>query len=148
MSRDLKDLDESIRGICKGAIEAMKNDATLKKLGVTGIFISETKRSLAVQMAYYSRGRMKDLSDVRKMYIAAGLYNPSDAECRTPNTWTLASKHIEGLAIDLVPMIDGVIAWNAPLAVWERMGAIGKDYGLAWGGDWEQKDYPHFQKKI
>jgi len=25
------------------------------------------------------------------------------------------------------------------------MGEIGKKYGLVWGGDWKEKDLPHFE---
>ena len=95
-------------------------------------------------MAYYSRGRM-NIDDVKAMYKAAGLYNLSDSEAKTCNTWTLKSKHIEGKAIDLCPVINGKNAWNADESIWERMGKIGEENGLTWGGRWEQKDLPHFE---
>lgn len=126
------------------ALVDMLADKELKALGVSDIYISETRRDLAVQMAYYSRGRMA-INDVKKMYAAAGLYAISDKEAQTPNTWTLASKHLDGKAIDLVPVINGRATWSAPQKVWDIMGKIGKENGLEWGGDWDTPDLPHFQ---
>jgi hypothetical protein len=145
MSKELKDLALNVQGPAAKALEEMKSDLQLKKLGVTGILISETLRPLAVQMAYFSRSRMA-VSDVKKMYAAAGLYKISDTEAQSKNTDTLSSMHIQGRAIDLVPEIDGVIAWNAPNDVWKRMGEIGEKYGFTWGGRWPDfPDKPHFQ---
>lgn len=145
MSKDLADLDPKIRTMAETAFQKMNESSILCGLGVAAVGISETKRSLAVQMAYYSRSRMKNIEDVKKMYKAAGLYYPSDAECNTANTWTLQSKHIDGLAVDFVPIRNGSYWWSAPLTVWEEMGKIGKECGLKWGGDWQTKDCPHFE---
>lgn len=145
MSKDLIDLDEMFRVKATKAFTAMNTSETLHALGVQSVAISETKRDLTVQMAYYSRGRMKDPADVKAMYKAAGLYTPSETECNTPNTWTLSSKHILGKAVDFVPVKDGKLWWNAPVSVLNEMGKIGKSCGLEWGGDWKEKDYFHFQ---
>lgn len=145
MSKDLADLDPKIRTMAETAFQKMNESSILCGLGVAAVGISETKRSLAVQMAYYSRSRMKNIEDVKKMYRAAGLYYPSDAECNIANTWTLQSKHIDGLAVDFVPIRNGSYWWSAPLTVWEEMGKIGKECGLKWGGDWKNKDCPHFE---
>ena len=145
MSRELTDLDSRIKDKAIKAYQEMNKSLRLQELGVDAVAISETRRSLAVQMAYYSRSRMRDIEDVRKMYKAAGLYCPTDKECITPNTWTLASKHIEGLAIDFVPVRNGTYWWTAPVTVWEEIGKIGKSCGLKWGGDWKNKDCPHFE---
>jgi hypothetical protein len=144
MSNKISDMMPEAGAKVTLAIEKMKNDAVLKKEGVTGIFINETLRSLAVQMAYYSRSRMA-VADVKKMYSAAGLYRIGDEEAKKAVTWTLASNHIQGLAADLVPEINGIISWNAPAAVWQRMGEIGGECGLTWGGKWTQPDNPHFE---
>ena len=146
MSKDLLDLDEAFRAKASKAFTELNKSETLHQLGVQSVAISETKRELSVQMAYYSRGRMKDPADVRAMYNAAGLYSPSEAECKTPNTWTLHSKHLTGRAVDFVPVKDGRLWWNAPVKVLEEMGKIGKACGMSWGGDWKTKDYFHFEK--
>lgn len=145
MSKLISELDPSMQKKARAAWEAMQNDVQLKNCGVETVAISETRRDLAVQMAYYSRGRM-EVKDVRMMYAVAGLYDPSDMECRTINTNTLRSKHINGLAIDLVPVKDNKYWWNAPKEVWERMGEIGEKFGLKWGGRWKDfQDCPHFE---
>lgn len=144
MSRNLNELNNSIYYKAKSAIEIMQNDQQLKDAGVSNVYISETRRALAVQMAYYSRSRMS-VKDVQKMYRAAGLYDISESEAKTPNTWTLESKHLTGNAIDLVPEKNGKPWWNAPESVWERMGEIGEQCGMSWGGRWKTKDCPHFE---
>ncbi len=144
MSRNLNDLDNSIYYKAKQAIEIMQNDRQLKDAGVSNVFISETRRALSTQMAYYSRSRMS-VSDVKKMYKAAGLYDISESEAKTPNTWTLESKHLNGKAIDIVPEKNGKAWWSAPAEVWERMGKIGEECGMNWGGRWKTKDCPHFE---
>lgn len=144
MGKQISELDYSMQAKARTAWDCMKTNEKLKELGVTDIAISETKRSLAVQMAYYSRSRMAP-ADVRRMYAAAGLYDPTEAECKTANTWTLDSKHIQGKAIDFVPVKDGKYWWNAPEEVWEIMGLIGEEAGLKWGGRWKNKDCPHFE---
>lgn len=144
MSKLIADLQPQFQTKARNAYELMQKDQDLKDMGVEAIAISETKRSLVTQMAYYSRGRM-DPEDVKKMYAAAGLYDISTEEAKTPNTWTLKSKHIDGLAIDLVPVKDGKYWWTAPYLVWERMGEIGESVGLSWGGRWKTADCPHFE---
>jgi len=145
MGKSIKELEYSMQSRAQAAWDRMNNDKRLQEMGVASVAISETGRSLAVQMAYYSRSRMLP-ADVRRMYAAAGLYDPTDEECRTACTWTLDSKHIQGKAIDFVPVNTvGKYWWNAPEEVWERMGEIGEENGLKWGGRWKNKDCPHFE---
>ena len=146
MSNQIKDLEKTVRPFATKAYNAMNTSSVLKKMGVDKVIIVETKRELAVQMAYYSRSRMKDIKDVKAMYKAAGLYEPSDWECNTANTQTLNSNHIKGIAIDFAPYKNGKIWWDAPDSVWNEMGKIGKKYGFSWGGDWKGfVDKPHFE---
>lgn len=55
------------------------------------------------------------------------------------------SKHQYGLAIDVVPIIDSVAQWdNAKL--WRKVGVIGEQLGLRWGGRWKSLYDPgHFE---
>lgn len=141
----LRELSPLIFNKAEKALKEMKKSKKLIDLGVTDIYVNEGKRQLATQMAYYSRGRMA-VDDVKKMYKAAGLYTPTDTECKTKNTNTLESKHLKGQAVDIVPMKDTKIWWDAPDAVWEEMGRIGKSCGLYWGGDWiDFQDKPHYE---
>lgn len=145
MSKSIKDMDYSVQKKAQQMYDAMNNSVPLKELGVESVAISETKRELATQMAYYSRGRMEP-KDVRKMYAAAGLYDPSEIECRTVNTNTLNSNHLSGRAIDLVPVRGEKMWWDAPATVWEIMGQIGEEHGFKWGGRWKDfPDSPHFE---
>ena len=146
MSNQIKDMDKKVQDAATKTYRAMNNSTVLKKLGVEKVIIVETKRDLAVQMAYYSRSRMKEPSFVKAMYKAAGLYEPSITECNTANTQTLNSNHIKGIAIDFAPYKAGKVWWNAPDTVWNEMGKIGKKYGFSWGGDWKGfVDKPHFE---
>ncbi|MBK7653595.1 MAG: M15 family metallopeptidase [Flammeovirgaceae bacterium] len=55
------------------------------------------------------------------------------------------SKHQYGLAVDVVPVIDSVAQWdNAKL--WRKVGAVGEQLGLRWGGRWKELYDPgHFE---
>ena len=141
---DISKLKGTLYNKAIAALEEMRNDAELKRMGVTGIAVSESLREVAVQMAYYSRSRMS-IADVKAMYKAAGLYAIGDAEAKRAVTWTLESKHIRGEAIDLVPTNGGAYWWSAPPEVWKRMGEIGEKHGLTWGGRWKNTDCPHFE---
>ena len=74
-------------------------------------------------------------------------------------TWTLKSKHIDGLAVDLAPFADGKIDWN-DLAKFDAIGAAMKKAAaemgvtIRWGADWDrdgklrekgESDSPHFE---
>lgn len=74
-------------------------------------------------------------------------------------TWTMKSKHIEGMAVDLAPLIDGAIDWK-DLKKFDQIAAAmieaGKEVGVLvrWGRDWNQNgrpgekgesDSPHFE---
>lgn len=144
MGKLINELDMIMQPRARNTWEDLQKDSALKEMGVDSVAISETRRQLAVQMAYYARGRM-EAADVKRMYSAAGLYDPTEAECKTPNTWTLDSKHIQGRAIDFVPVKEGRYWWNAPKEVWERIGEIGERNGLKWGGRWKNQDCPHFE---
>jgi peptidoglycan L-alanyl-D-glutamate endopeptidase CwlK len=65
-------------------------------------------------------------------------------------TTTMKSRHLDGHAVDLAPMIGGEVRWDWPL--YHRLAAIVKDaataegVGIEWGGDWKTfKDGPHWQ---
>ncbi len=55
------------------------------------------------------------------------------------------SAHNFRIAFDVVPVQNGKAVWNN-LEVWKQIGAIGKELGLQWAGDWKKfKEFPHFQ---
>lgn len=59
------------------------------------------------------------------------------------------SYHNWGLAFDAAPLVNGEVDWNNT-ALFDRMGALGQQVGLEWGGHWTTYqialvDLPHFQ---
>lgn len=149
MSKKIDDLAPEFRARVEQMLAAMKNDQRLHELGAADVLVVETRRDLSTQMAYFARGRMAP-DDVRTMFAAAGLWSLTDKETQTPVTWTLKSKHIDGLAIDLCPSKDGKACWwDAPDVVWQRMAQIAEDCGVAAGYRWAppKQDRPHFEAK-
>lgn len=60
------------------------------------------------------------------------------------------SKHITGRAIDVAPVIDGVVRWDWPpfYKIKDAMKQAAKEFNIIiiWGGDWKSfKDGPHFE---
>jgi len=111
------------------------------------LIITCTYRSQAEQDELYAQGRTKPGRIV---------------------TWTRSSLHSATLAdgrpgsqaFDVVPLRYGKPVWGTSgngldddptddetddLELWERVGTIGMSVGLEWGGNWRQKDRPHFQ---
>lgn len=147
MSRRIEDLDPVCQQAARDAIAAMQSDGELKRSGVAGILVTETRRELPVQMAYFARGRMAP-EHVRMMYDAAGIKQQlSDKETQTAITTTLKSRHLSGLAMDIVPVkADGTAWWDAPARVWMRMATIAEGFGWESGVRWKDfPDYPHLQ---
>lgn len=92
-----------------------------------------TRRTQAEQEELYARGRTKSGRKV---------------------TWTLKSKHLDGLAFDIVILRGRVAQWDVKVDVDEngipdytQAGQIGEALGLTWGGRWETPDFPHFELK-
>lgn len=55
------------------------------------------------------------------------------------------SKHQYGLAVEVVPVIDSVAQWDN-VKLWRKVGAIGEQLGLRWGGRWRNPYDPgHFE---
>lgn len=55
------------------------------------------------------------------------------------------SKHQYGLAIDVVPLVDSVAQWD-DYRLWKKIGMVGEQLGLRWGGRWRNPYDPgHFE---
>jgi hypothetical protein len=158
LHHDIESLVPACREKCRAFLDAASRDKTLKDLGYVGAVLNETRRELVVQFAYAMRGRMTKRPEdssyasseqwVKRAFVKAGLWALSDDEARRPCTWTLDSKHIDGLAFDAGPSKNGrSIDWNAPDRAWEALHAIGKDLGLVCGADFpgRTKDSPHYE---
>ena len=84
------------------------------------IFITETYRSQERQNELWEQGRTKPGNIV---------------------TWTLNSRHTGRKAWDIA--CKGGVLYNA--GILSMAGAVGKELGITWGGDWETPDRPHFE---
>jgi len=117
--------------------------------------IQETLRTAEVQAAYYAQGR-ENLEEINNLRTIAGLYLLRADEAKKVITRARHSAHQDGLAADIVPVLEsGKIPWvitadNA--ALWLTFGRLGQEAGLEWGGTWPQLDkygigwdYPHYQ---
>ncbi len=68
---------------------------------------------------------------------------------------TMASKHIDGLAVDLYPYYNGKVQVGAPVAKWKEISTAMKaaaaelGFKITWGGDWKTFiDMPHYQLEV
>jgi len=119
-----------------------------KELGEDRYVVFEGRRSVLVQEAYYAQGR-EPLEDVNKKRAAAGLYLLRSEKDNYVITWTLKSKHIDGLAMDVLPA-DGMgnPTWDFAhyRSVFETIRDCGRRAGLTCGADWTATpDWPHYQ---
>ena len=125
--------------------EAKNPYSIFHKHGIACFIIRETLREVPVQMAKATRGRMSP-EWVKLFHKKAGIRDLSDREAMTRVTDTLESKHLEGLAADIVPTLDMVTPWwSAPEEVWERMYVIAEIKGLVCQ---EEVGSPHFEELV
>lgn len=117
MSRSIEDLTVETQAAYLEFEEGMK------EAGIDYI-VTCTRRTQEEQNALYEQGRSKPGPVV---------------------TWTRKSRHIDGTAFDIVIMENGKPCWNTANKNWKHAGAIGRKCGLVWGGDWVNKDFPHFE---
>lgn len=83
-------------------------------------------RSFEEQQSLYNKGRTE----------------PGD---KVTNAKPGQSWHNYGLAVDIVFKPSGKWSW-AEEHDWNKLGEVGKELGLEWGGDWKSfQDRPHFQ---
>lgn len=104
----------------------------LQKCSAEGIelIVGEAYRSMDRQAELYAQGRETEGKIVTNA-------KPGD------------SMHNYGLAFDIAPTTDGKVDWNKPPEWWNRIGQIGKEAGMKWGGDFTGlNDKPHFQYPI
>ena len=122
-SRKIEDLLPDV------AVKAREFKALALTNGID-VLITSTYRDFESQNALYAQGRTTPGAIVTK---AKGGYS-----------W-----HNYRVAFDVVPVVNGKAVWSTSgpnLAVWLKLGQLGKFIGLEWAGDWVSfKEYPHFQ---
>ena len=89
------------------------------------LLVTSTLRTFEEQAELFAKGRTTP--------------GPKVTNAKPGESW-----HNFGLAFDVVPLINGKAVWDSPF--WERIGALGKQVDLVWGGDFRSfKDRPHFE---
>jgi hypothetical protein len=118
-------------------------------IGEDRYIVYEGHRTRQVQEAYYAQGR-ETLDKVNVLRKAAGLYLLKSEKDNYTITWTLKSKHIDGLAMDVLP-VDGRGNPTWDLAhyrkTFEDIRNCGRAAGLDCGADWPEpkRDWPHYE---
>ncbi len=117
-SRRLEDMHSLIADKAQQLIEAAQAE------GIE-ILVTNTLRSFEEQAELFAIGRTKPREKV--------------TNAKSGEPW-----HNFGLAFDVVPLVNGKAVWDSPF--WNRIGELGKQVGLVWGGDFQSfKDKPHFE---
>ena len=149
LSRKIEDLSPITKELVEKAISIL-NEKNID------FFINETYRSLDVQEAYYASGR-KTLSEVNILRKKAGLYLYQTDKENIVITKAMpgTSAHNYRLAIDIYPLKNGKINWNATkkdfARIYEVLKSVSKEtkdgtYKLEAGLDWTSFiDMPHWQ---
>ena len=134
-SRNIDDLRPFVALKCRAFISACKQEGI-------DIIITSTYRDNESQNALYAQGRTKPGRKVTNAKAGQSYHN-----------WRVA--------FDVVPLRNGKPVWGTSgngidddpadddkddLELWQRIGALGKQFGLEWGGDWKTfREFPHFQ---
>jgi len=119
-SRNLDDLLPPVR---------TRVDAFLKSCKDKGIdlLVTSTYRDIESQDELYAQGRTKAGNVVTN---ARGGWSFHNYRC----------------AVDVVPLVNGKPDWDGKNLIWAQIGAIGKECGLDWAGEWTKfKELAHFQ---
>jgi D-alanyl-D-alanine carboxypeptidase-like protein len=119
VNRDLGLLAPAFRD----AVERAIADCTA---GGLDAYVYEAYRSPELQALYYARGRT--------------VVPPTRPVTYAPTN--LQSWHGYGLAVDVISRAH---LWDRPEAWFAQVAEIFRKYGCRWGGEWQQKDLPHFQ---
>lgn len=117
--RDLDLLAPRFREAVEAAI------AECNELGLDA-YVYEGYRTRQLQEAYYQRGRTEKPPKRPVTNARSNLYS-----------W-----HGYGLAVDVISREH---RWNRPFEWWAEVASVFRRHGCDWGGDWRQKDLPHFQ---
>ena len=84
--------------------------------------------------------------------VLEGLRTPARQRelVKTGASQTMNSRHLNGHAVDIAPLVGGKVSWDWPLyhklAAAVRHAADAERVAVEWGGDWRKfKDGPHWQ---
>ena len=117
-SRNLEDLDPLVAGKAEQLVQLAAAE------GIE-ILVTSTLRTFEEQAELFAIGRTEPGNKV--------------TNAKPGESW-----HNFGLAFDVVPLVNGKAVFDSPF--WNRIGELGKQVGLVWGGDFRSfKDKPHFE---
>lgn len=119
VSRDLNLLAPAFRAAVEAAI------AECQALGLDA-YVYEAYRSPELQAIYYARGRTVVPPTTPVTYAATNL-----------QSW-----HGYGLAVDVISRAHD---WDRPESWFAEVAQVFARHDCRWGGEWKQKDLPHFQ---
>lgn len=118
-SRKIEDLNETVAAKCKQLI----HECDMQGID---LIVTSTYRDFESQEKLYAQGRTDPGAIVTKARGGDSIHNYR-------------------MAFDVVPVVGGKAVWNDNV-LWRKIGKIGTDIGLEWGGSWTNfKDFPHFQ---
>lgn len=121
MSRDLHDLKSEVRPLVDSFLAAGLAEGI-------DILVTCTLRTNEEQAALYAQGRTTP--GIVVTHAKAG-----------------QSAHNYGLAIDVVPIVNGKPDWIGAHPIWQQVGRLGQAAGLEWAGgpDYPFHELAHFQ---
>ena len=130
----LKGVNPSLVKVVERAIELTEQD----------FLVLEGVRSK--EQCYINYGKGRTAAQCSAKGVPTKYAQPSLSKVTWLNN-PLASKHVTGNAVDLVP---SPVDWNTIskfTTISKAMKQAAKELGvdLEWGGDWAKKDYPHFE---
>ena len=130
----LKGVNPSLVKVVERAIELTEQD----------FLVLEGVRSK--EQCYINYGKGRTAAQCSAKGVPTKYAQPSLSKVTWLNN-PLASKHVTGNAVDLVP---SPVDWNTIskfTTISKAMKQAAKELGidLEWGGDWTKKDYPHFE---
>ena len=119
-SRKLDDLLPQVRDKVEDFLALCKQDGI-------DLLVTSTYRDMESQDALYAQGRTTPGNIVTNAKAGDSFHN-----------WRCA--------VDVVPLVNGKPVWNGSDPIWQRVGALGKQAGLEWAGEWHSfKELAHFQ---
>lgn len=132
--KKLGTVDEALQRVITRALELTTVD-----FGVV-----QGKRTVTEQQKLYGKGRTA--AQLRAKGVPETYARPRAAKV----TWTLNSNHLSGRAVDLAAWRHGRIDWDTihlyrKIAVAVKQAAMELCVPIEWGGDWDTKDWGHFE---
>ena len=129
----IKTMHPAVRAKVRAAVNAVEKELGIKLRVVEGM------RSFQRSTDLFNQPFDKKDND------GDGLVDEADE--KVSNAKAGESLHNYGLAWDAVPIVNGKAAYKT--APWDKIAAVIKRYGWAWGGDFKGfKDKPHFEMRF